>query len=337
MKKTCVLLLNVGTPDSPNRGDVKRYLKEFLNDKRVIDLPWLARKLLVNGLIIPFRLAESTKIYNQLWKKHGRILVDLTEKLVAKLQGSLGENYELKYAMRYGNPSIESVVSRLKEDDFQQILVFPLFPQEAMSTTETSLVETRRLVKKYLPNIPSKEIASFFDHPLFIEAVAAQAKNRELNNYDHFVFSYHGLPNRHIQKVHPEKSCQNCECEQKFTPSMRNCYKAACYETSRLVAKQLNIPHTQYSVAFQSRLSKNWLTPFTDNTLKELAQKGNKKLLVFTPSFTIDCLETVNEIGSEYIDFFLKNGGTQLDLVPCLNDSDEAVKAYQTILENSLN
>lgn len=333
----CLLLLNVGTPDSPEAKDVRSYLSQFLNDKRVIDLPWLARKILVNGIIVPFRVSTSVKIYTQLWENHGRILDTLTASLTEKLQKHFGNKLAVKYAMRYGNPSIDKAMEEIKAEGYKELILFPLFPQNAMSTTETSEVEAYRLITKYGLQLKTRSIAAFYQHPKFIEGVVAQAANYDWKNYDYVLFSYHGLPNRHIKKAHKsinynEENIECCNCEVGFNDSYSGCYKAECYETSRLIAQQMGIPKDKYTVAFQSRLSKNWLKPFSDKTVANLAKKGKKKLLAFTPSFAIDCLETLNEIGEEYAEDFYNAGGQQLDLVPCLNDSEAMVTLTEALI-----
>lgn len=335
----CLILLNVGTPDSPKKEDVRRYLSQFLNDERVIDLPWLARKVLVNGIIVPFRVNTSVKIYSQLWENHGRVLDTLTASLTAKLQQHFGENLAVKYAMRYGNPSITKAIKEIQEEGYKELIVLPLFPQNAMSTTETSEVEVARLLKKYNLSLKTSSIPPFFSHPKFIEGVAQQAAKYNWKEYDHVLFSYHGLPNRHLKKAHTAiayttNEIEGCRCEQAFdAQEQKGCYKAECYETSRLIAEYMQIPEERYTVAFQSRLSKNWMRPFSDETVANLAKAGAHKILAFTPSFTIDCLETLNEIGEEYAEDFYKAGGKQLDLVPCLNDSNEMVSLVNELIK----
>lgn len=333
----CLLLLNVGTPDSPQKSDVRKYLTQFLNDKRVIDLPWLARKILVNGIIVPFRVTTSVKIYTELWEKHGRVLDTLTQSLTKKLQAHFGDKLAVKYAMRYGNPSIAKAINEIQQEKYKELIIFPLFPQNAMSTTETSEVEVARLLKKQGIKVKTQSIPAFFQNPKFIEGVAMQAANYDWREYDHVLFSYHGLPNRHLRKAHKAinystDNIEGCACEDSSNNSQLGCYKAECYKTSRLIADKMNIPKERYTVAFQSRLSKNWMRPFSDETVANLAKNGAKKILVFTPSFVIDCLETLNEIGEEYAEDFYKAGGKQLDLVPCLNDSDATVALIESLL-----
>ncbi len=338
MPKTCLLLLNVGTPDTPRKNNVRRYLTQFLNDKYVIDLPWLFRKLLVNGIIVPFRTNTSVQIYEQLWAKHGRILDTITQSLTAKLQKHFQGKLTVKYAMRYGNPSIVKAVQEMQAEGFEEVLLFPLFPHNAMSTRTTAIRESEKQLQKAGVNLKVKILPTFFDNPHFIKGVVAQLGERNWQEYDYILFSYHGLPNRHIRKAHKEigyplKGKQICNANEPYSEQHFGCYKAECYETSRLLSQEIGIPKEKYSTAFQSRLSKDWLRPFSDETIQELAKNGAKKVLVFTPAFVIDCLESVNEIGEEYAEDFYKAGGEQLDLVPCLNDSDEMIKLVENLVE----
>lgn len=339
--RRCLLLLNVGTPDSPKKQDVRRYLSQFLNDPRVIDLPYLARKILVNGIIVPFRVHTSVKIYTQLWQNHGRILDTLTASLTEKLQQHFGNDLLVKYAMRYGNPTIEKALKAIQAEGCEELLIFPLFPQNAMSTTETSEVEVHRLLEEYNLRLSTHSIPPFFQHPKFIEGIVSQASDYDWQDYDHVLFSYHGLPNRHLKKAHKaiqyqSKAIEGCACEKSWAYSQQGCYKAECYETSRLIAQKMGIPKEKYTVAFQSRLSKNWMRPFSDKVVENFAKSGATKLLAFTPSFAIDCLETLNEIGEEYAEEFYKAGGKQLDLVPCLNDSDAMVALTESLVREYL-
>ncbi len=339
MPKKCLLLLNVGTPDTPQKADIRKYLTQFLNDKYVIDLPWLVRKVLVNGIIIPFRTNTSVEIYEQLWAKHGRILDTITQSLTNKLQQHFEGKLAVKYAMRYGNPSIAKAVQEIKKEGITEVILFPLFAHNAMSTRTTAIQETLKQIKKAELNLQTQTIPAFFDNPIFIRAIVAQLKEQNWQEYDHILFSYHGLPNRHIRKAHKEIDYpligkQLCSAEEPFSEKHLGCYKAECYETSRLLAKELGIPKEKYSTTFQSRLSKDWLRPFSDETIQKLAENGAKKVLVFTPAFVIDCLESVNEIGEEYAEDFYKAGGKQLDLVPCLNDSEEMIALTESLIKN---
>ena len=330
--KTAVLLVNVGTPDQPKVGAVRRYLSQFLNDKYVIDIPWLWRKILVNLIIVPFRAPKSTKLYQQLWTPEGSPLITHGHALAKKLQNKLGPNYAVALAMRYGNPSIKQALKQLKKENCQKLVVVPLYPQYALSTTETSVVEIKKQLKKNNFHPEIKTIVSFYYHPLFVDAFVSQINKYKPESYDHVVFSYHGLPVRQVEKLHPGISSSACNCHVAFPEHGKNCYKAQCYETTRLLATALGIDKQNYSVSFQSRLSKNWLTPFTDETLSQLLAQGNKKVLVVAPAFVADCLETIIEIGLEYKEDFLKDGGEKLELVASLNSEEKWVEALEQLV-----
>ncbi|MBN2636047.1 MAG: ferrochelatase, partial [Prolixibacteraceae bacterium] len=295
--KTAVLIMNVGSPDKPEIPSVRKYLTQFLNDKRVIDLPYLLRKFLVNVIIIPFRVKKSTGLYQQLWTEKGSPLIFYTEELKEKLQTQLGNFYSVFIGMRYGNPGYKHALSEIKKGDFEKLLLVPLYPQHAMSTTETSVIAAENEIKKQGIKAKVATVEQFYNHPKFIDAFIQQAKKYDLKKFDHFVFSYHGLPNRHVEKCHPGIKVGDCNCQNTFPEHGKYCYRATCYETSRLIAARLNLETSDYTVGFQSRLSNNWLTPFTDAVLDEKLKEGKKNILVFAPSFVTDCLETILEIG----------------------------------------
>lgn len=331
--KTAILLMNVGSPDAPTVPAVRRYLTQFLNDKRVIDLPWLLRKFLVNAIIIPFRVKNSTKLYLRLWTKKGSPLIYLTEELREKLQEKQKAGDKVFVAMRYGNPSIKKALKEIKQTGFEKLVLVPLYPQHAMSTTETSFVAAQKRIRKMKLKADVQEVGQFYDHPKFIDAFVSQAKKYDFTKYDHIIFSYHGLPNRHLEKCHPGITVDKCNCQSAFPEHGKMCYKATSYQTSRFIAEKLSLKPEDYTVGFQSRLSKNWLTPFTDHVLQEKLKEGKKKILVFTPSFVTDCLETILEIGVEYGEEFLENGGEKLQLVDSLNAEDQWVEALDTIIK----
>jgi protoporphyrin/coproporphyrin ferrochelatase len=330
--KTAIILANVGTPDAPKVSKVYTYLTSFLNDARVIDIPWLARKLLVNLIIIPFRVFNSTRLYKILWDEKGSPLLYLSESLAQKLENRLGDDYSVFVCMRYGNPALSKVLEKIREENFDKIVIVPMFPQYASSTTGTATQEVLNNISKWeiIPEL--KFIGQFYDHPAYLEAFVRKAQTIDLNSYDHIIFSYHGLPDRHVNKTHPGIKVGNCNCENTMPDHGTFCYKATCYQTTRLLAQRLNIRPEKYSVAFQSRLSKNWLTPFSDKVVETLAKSGVKRLLIFAPSFVTDCLETIVEIGVEYEEIFKEHGGKTLTLVPALNDSDEWVEGLAGIL-----
>ncbi|MBN1119422.1 MAG: ferrochelatase [Bacteroidales bacterium] len=321
-KKKGILLVNVGTPDKPQRTAVRKYLTEFLNDPYVIDIPWLSRLLLVNLLIIPFRTRKSTKLYQRLWTTQGSPLRAYLDNLVEKLQQKVNENTRIYGAMRYGNPGMKTVLRQIEKEGVKELIVLPLYPQYATSTTATVKVKLDKELKKWVTQPEIHFISQFYNHPAFIDAFVQNIQQYDPQSYDHILFTFHGLPLRQVDKMHPEISSKKCSCTQKMPKHGKSCYKATCYHTTRLLVEKLKLNTEQYSIGFQSRLSKNWLTPFTDETIIRLAQLGKKKILVVAPSFVSDCLETTVELALEYQKLFLQNGGNQLTLVESLNDKE---------------
>jgi len=321
MDQTAVILVNLGTPDSPALPDVRRYLFQFLNDRRVIDLPWILQKALVNLIIVPFRAPKSTKLYEQLWSEKGSPLLYYSEQVAEEIQNRLGDHYRVYNAMRYGKPDLKEILNQVEKQIFKKIIVLPLFPQYASATTGSviELIMNQTSSWQTYPNI--QIISSFQDHPAFLKAFATQGAKYDIASFDHVLFSFHGLPLRQINKLHPGKECLTCSCTKETIPEGKLCYKAACYETARLIAAEMELSSGDYSVTFQSRLSKNWMSPFTDKVLIEKAKSGTKRILVFAPSFVADCLETKVEIEYEYGHLFRENGGEHLQMVESLNDS----------------
>ncbi|RZT93299.1 ferrochelatase [Ancylomarina subtilis] len=334
-KKTTILLINLGTPKSPNVKDVRSYLKEFLNDKRVIDIPWLLRKILVNLIIIPFRAKSSSKIYKKLWTSEGSPLLIYGESVKSKLQAQLGDNYQVELAMRYNEPSLPKVLGKIKNEMPERLIIFPMYPQYASSSTGSTIERVMELMKPW-EVIPEVNIINqFFEDPDYIKIITNNALKHDLTSFDHFVFSFHGLPIRQINKVHPGRNCKTCDCDKTFNRETDYyCYKATCYENARLIANELNIPKNKYTVAFQSRLDKDWLEPFADKLMIQLAQEGKKNIMVFSPAFVADCLETTIEIGGEFTDLFTENGGEKLVLVESLNDNPAWIKTIKKLILN---
>lgn len=319
--RTGVLLINLGTPNSPSVKDVRRYLFEFLNDPRVIDVPAVARFILVNLIIVPFRAPKSAKIYKDLWTDNGSPIIIYGKSVREKLQKALGEDFDVELAMRYQNPSMDEVLTRMGKKDYKKIIIVPLFPQYASATTGSVIDKAMNIINKWwvIPEI--KFISQFYDDEGFLNTIIERAKKYSLNEYDHILFSYHGLPVRQVDKVYKDGTlCEEHNCETKINETNQYCYKATCYATTRLLAERLNIPPERYTVCFQSRLDKKWLKPFSDKVIIEQAKKGAKKLLVFSPAFVADCLETIIEIGKEYQKLFEENGGEKIQLVESLND-----------------
>jgi len=337
MPKYGILLINLGTPKSPSTWNVARYLTQFLNDRRVIDIHPLARTLLVNGIIVPFRSPKSAKAYKKLWTEQGSPLLYYGNELKKKLQNSLGSEYGVHLAMRYQEPSIQSVLKQMEKQSYQKLLILPLFPQYASSTSGSAIHETlKHLAKWYI--IPETYIISqFFDNHHFIDAwVQIGKKYLASQSYDHVLFSYHGLPVRQLNKGYQDgKLCKEHYCKEQWGDVNYYCYEATCYETTRRIAQGLDLK--DYTVAFQSRLGRDeWIQPYAEPTIIDLARKGMKKLIVFSPAFVADCLETFIEIAHEYNQVFKENGGELLQLVPSLNDEDVWINALKNIIQQKL-
>ncbi|MCG8387712.1 MAG: ferrochelatase [Cytophagales bacterium] len=332
--KTGVLLVNLGTPDSPSVSDVRSYLSEFLNDPRVIDVPKLLRLILVNLIIVPFRAPKSAKIYKELWTEDGSPLLYYSERVCKLLNETLDDDYEVFLAMRYKNPNIRAVLAEMKKKNFKKIIVLPMFPQYASATTGSAYELIMKEITKWwvIPEI--KFIGQYYDHPDFIDAIVERASKYTLSDYDHILFSYHGLPERQVDKVYDDGLCTDRDCEHEITEENQYCYKATCYATTRLVAGKLGLKEEDYTVCFQSRLDKNWLEPFSDKVVEEKAKEGAKKLLVFSPAFTADCLETIIEIGDEYQEIFEELGGEKVQLVESLNDHPLWISCLKDLVLN---
>jgi len=337
--KTGVLLVNLGTPDNPKTPAVRRYLREFLMDGRVIDIPKWQRFLLVQGIIAPFRAPKSAKTYQELWTHEGSPLLVYGYTVQKLLQEKLGNSYHVALGMRYQKPSIAQALEELKSTQVQKIIVLPLFPQYASATTGSVHEKTMEIVKKW-GNIPQiKFISQYCNYSGFIQAFAERGKKYlSQEQFDHVIFSYHGLPERQITKHDPTKTClQSANCCEKYSTHNHLCYRAQCFETSRQLAHALNLNPEQYTVSFQSRLGKNpWIQPYTDQTIEKLVKENKKRILVFSPSFVADCLETTIEIGVEYKHLFESLGGERWQLVDSLNDSPIWIDAlHALILHNS--
>jgi len=333
-RKIGVLLVNLGTPDSPSVPHVRKYLRQFLNDPRVIDLPWLGRFLLVNLIIVPFRAFSSAKIYKKLWTPEGSPLLTHGLALQKALQEKLDDRFEVFFAMRYQKPSMESVLEEMHQRNFDQIIILPLYPQYASSTTGSTLERAMRIIRKWYVIPEISMISQYYEEPGYTAAFVERARQYDLDHYEHIIFSYHGLPVRQVDKVYNDGlPCADHSCESEINEENRFCYKATCYATTRMLAEALNIPEEKYTVSFQSRLDKNWLEPFSDKVVEEMGKKGVKRLLMFSPAFTADCLETTIEIGDEYVEIFEEHGGEELQLVESLNAHPIWVETLQHMVE----
>lgn len=338
MRKQGVLLVNLGTPDSPSVPDVRRYLDEFLMDERVIDINPINRTLLVKGIIVPFRGPKSAKIYQKVWSDKGSPLLYYSERQKELLQQALGNDYIVELAMRYQSPSIESALEALKKKQVSCIKVIPLFPQYASASTGSVNQKIMEIVSKWqtIPDISF--ISSFHDNEGMLEVFADNARKYQPESFDHILFSFHGLPERQLLKADDTgKYClQVPDCCSRFNDANRMCYSAQSHDTARLLAAKLNIPKEKYTVCFQSRLGNSpWKKPYTTDVLKELAAKGAKRLLVFSPAFVADCLETLYEIVEEYHDEFVALGGEKVQLVESLNDNPKWIAALEKMVKGS--
>ncbi|SES10766.1 ferrochelatase [Pedobacter rhizosphaerae] len=325
MSKKGILLVNLGTPDSPSVPDVKKYLDQFLMDERVIDIPKLNRTLLVKGIIVPFRSPKTAKLYREIWDKEtGSPLLYYSELQAGMLQDKLGDDYQVELAMRYQNPSVESALAKLKAALVESIQVIPLFPQYASASTGSVMQLVMELVSKWPTVPPISFVNSFHDNELMIKVFAENARKHQVESFDHVLFSFHGLPERQLLKCdHTGSYClKNADCCQTFNDTNKFCYSAQGHDTAKLIAKELGLAKENYTVCFQSRLGKEpWVQPYTTDVLKKLAAEGKKRLLVFSPAFVADCLETLYEITVEYHEEFRALGGEHVQLVESLNDN----------------
>lgn len=320
-----VLLVNLGSPESPTPKDVKPYLDEFLMDKYVIDVPYLLRALLVRGIILQTRPKKSAAAYAKVWTDEGSPLVVISKRMHEKVKPQV--DVPVSLAMRYGNPSILSGLQELHDKGVTEVLLFPLYPQHAMASTTTILVLAEELRKKHFPEMKFTIVPAFYNKPDYIKNLADSIqKSLETFEYDHLLFSYHGIPERHVRKTDVTKSHCTIDgsCCNTPSPAHEFCYRHQCYETTKQVVKLLGISEDKYSQTFQSRLAGDkWLTPYTDVEVNKMPEKGIKNLVVVTPAFVSDCLETLEEIAMEANHQFKANGGENFLAIPCLNDSDE--------------
>lgn len=335
-----VLIVNLGTPDSPKTKDVRVYLREFLMDGRVVDIPALFRFILVNGIIAPFRAPKSAKTYQELWEDRGSPLKFYGEDVVEALAKDLGDQYFVRLAMRYQNPSMEKVLKEMYQAQVEKIIVLPLFPQYASATTGSVHEKVMEIVSQWqiIPSISF--ISNFYQEPAFAKFFAKKAESyRKNQNFDHYIFSYHGVPERQIRKGDILKDqCKFGSCCDTITAKNQFCYRAQCFETTRLIVKELGLKPEEYTTAFQSRLGRDpWLQPYTDKTIEDLAAKGKKNILAFSPAFVADCLETTIEVGEEYKELFEEKGGKHWQLVESLNNSPEWIDLLKSLIKKNSN
>lgn len=322
-----ILLNNLGSPDSTEIKDVKKYLDEFLMDERVIDIDYWKRYILIKGIILNFRPKKSAKAYKKIWWDEGSPLVVISERFTEKIKQKIDIPVEL--AMRYGSMSMEKGIKNLVDKGVTEIFLVPLYPHYAMSSYETVVVKASEIIAEKYPNVVLDVLPPFYNKPAYIKAMSDNIANHLKDfDYDHVLFSYHGIPERHIKKSDPTKShCKlDGSCCERNSVAHHTCYRHQCFETTKAIAKELGLNATNHSNSFQSRLLKDpWLKPYTDFELEKFPELGKKKLVVVTPAFVSDCLETLEEIAMEGKEEFLEAGGTNYKHIPCMNDNDDWV------------
>ena len=323
-KKVGVLLINLGTPDSLEIKDLKKFLKEFLSDPRVLTIPSFFRWLLLRLIILPFRPKKIQQNYKKIWTKDGSPLAFYAKKITSEIQDILGKEYIVRYAMRYRNPSIEKELNYLIRSGLTDIIIVPLFPQYAMATTGSIYAEVFEVLKKrcHIPAI--RFVGDYFRDDFFISAQAELARPYLQDGYDHVVFTFHGIPKDHLTK-YSDSITNYCyakkNCCLEINLKNQFCYKAQCHATAKALAEKLKIEKTKYTVAFQSRFGKaEWIQPYTTNIVAKLGRKKSNKIVLMCPAFIADCVETIDEINNEERENFLAKGGKQFETVPCVND-----------------
>ncbi len=319
-----VLLVNLGSPDSTSVKDVKKYLAEFLMDKMVMNLSYLLRLFLVRGIILNTRPKKSAEAYKKIWWKEGSPLIVLSQRLQKKVQALV--DVPVALGMRYGSMSIYKGLAELQAKGITEVFVMPLYPHYAMSSYETVVAKANKVQAKHFPEMKLSMLPVFYNNPDYIKVMTSSIqKELEGLTYDHILFSYHGLPESHIRKEDPNRHKGAFETAKDCCKNESGkCYRFQVFETTRLIAKELNLKEGTYSDAFQSRLvNEPWLQPYTDTEMERLAKSGKKKMVVITPAFVTDCLETLEEIAMEGKSQFMEAGGESYKFIPCLNDNDD--------------
>ena len=333
MNKPAVLLVNLGSPDSAEVPDVRRYLREFLMDGRVLDAPYPVRWFIVHCLILPRRPRLSAHAYATVWNPLGSPLIVTSRSVQRLLQQRLPMPVEL--AMRYRNPSIPSAIKELARRGVDTLLVMPMFPHYAMSSYETAVERVKEVAAAEAPDMELLIQPPCYAHPEYIAALVASAESQLKTGYDHLLFSFHGVPERHLRKSDPTKAhcLQHPDCCDTASPAHEVCYRHQCFRTVREFVQRAGIPSGKYSVAFQSRLGRDpWLRPYTDAEVERLAREGTKRLLVMCPAFVADCLETIEEIGQRAQQTFVNAGGREFGLIPCLNEHPRWIDALERMV-----
>ncbi len=328
--------MNLGSPDSTDVPDVRKYLDEFLTDRRVID-SWLVRNMLVRTVIVPKRAPESAKAYRTIWTKDGSPLIRITKELGEKLQEQLTE--PVCVAMRYGNPDMKTAYENLlrKIPGLQEVVAIPLYPHYAMSSYETAVEHAKNIYQEEKYQFKLKFVSPFYQHPAYIHALAESMRPYVQKEFDHLLFSFHGIPERHLKISDPtHKHClQSPNCCSGESVSHATCYRHQCLQTMKKVTEELGLPQTKFSFSFQSRLLKDpWLKPYTDFRLQEMPAEGIKKLLVVCPAFVSDCLETLEEIEIRGKESFMASGGKEYEMIPCLNTHPSWVKTLVDLVRD---
>lgn len=332
MAKKGLILMNLGSPDSTSVKDLRKYLNEFLMDERVIDKPYLLRYLLVKGIIVPFRAPKSAEAYEQIWWPEGSPLVVLTKQLRDKVAEKT--DMPVTISMRYGNPTPEAAYEALlkQNPDLEEVILFPLYPHYAMSSYETAVEHMVQAKQKRNYHFKLSVVPPFYNHPAYIAALANSIKPHvtDTDSFDQLLFSYHGIPERHVTKTDPTgQHCMKVEnCCYKSNPSHKTCYRHQVTMTSELVTKKMGLPKTKWQQSYQSRLGRDpWLLPSTQTVIPEMPANGVKRLKVVCPSFVSDCLETLEEIEMRGKEDFISNGGAEYEYIPCMNTADDWVDA----------
>ena len=330
-------MVNLGSPDSPSVPDVRRYLREFLMDERVLDAPWPIRFGVVHFAILPFRPRQSAHAYQSIWTPEGSPLVVTSRRFCAALRARVPVPVEL--AMRYQNPSIPEAVDRLVRQGVTRLLLIPLFPHYAMSSFETAVERVREVVGRRAPDLQLTVQPPYYEDAAYISALVASARGHLDGGFDHLLFSFHGIPERHLRKSDPTGGhcLQVPDCCEVPSPAHARCYRAQCLRTMKAFAREANLPADRFSVSFQSRLGREpWLKPYTDFELPRLAKEGVKRLLVICPAFVSDCLETLEEIGMRGRESFLEAGGREYAQIPCLNEHPQWLSALDGMVTKFL-
>lgn len=335
MSKKGVLLVNLGSPDSTSVSDVRKYLREFLMDGRVLDAPWPIRWFVVNVLILPKRPKESAEAYESVWTKDGSPLVVTSKKVQELLQAKMEEPVEL--AMRYQSPSIESALAKLNDQGVTDLFMIPLFPHYAMSSFETAVERVKELVAQNHPGMRLTTQPPYFEDADYVDALVESIKPHLKEPFDKLLFSYHGIPERHLRKSDPTGNhcLSKPDCCEGCHPAHDFCYRAQCFKTTDAVVGTLGLKPDQYAISFQSRLGRDpWLKPYTDFELERFAKEGVKRLLVVCPAFVSDCLETIEEIGIRGKESFESAGGESLQLISCLNEHPAWVDTLERMVKD---